>query len=308
MPKVIIFADFDGTVTGRAGGGINGAVFSDFYRKLLNSDPNKYDYKNDPMKSQEDVQKAFEVKFGKYSKDINYNMPDADLLMTATAVEFFREMLKLDNVEINIVTRNRWDYIVNVFKYHGFTEQEIGKIRILDSYTKDYEVAMCLKKGGHKVFILDDSENDLKKMIEGTQKVGYSEEDVSYDVEYDKNKAYSAEKPIQAIQHQPGQFTWDIYEQEIKKVVNLSMQTDIMTVESSLTESYPKEMLSNYTGIQNGTDVEDKNFPKTMLDNHTDIKNGTDIEEKKYPKRMFSNRTAIQNGTDIEEKSEIVLN
>ncbi|WP_131740597.1 hypothetical protein [Legionella busanensis] len=254
MTKVIVFTDFDGTATGRAGGNtpdIVGAVFSDFYRSLLNAglDPLKYNYKTDPMKSEEFVQKAFEVKFGKYSKDFDYNMPDADLLMTATAVKFFQEMLKLDDVEIKIVTRNRADYIINVLKYHGFTKQELDKIIIMDNYAKDYEVERSLKIGNHKVYILDDSEQDLKKMVAGTQKVGYLPEDVSYDLVDDDQKVYSAEKPIQAIQRKPGKFDWEIYEEEIKNIVNPSMQTE-SSAESNLTGSYPKTMFDNHTSSQ----------------------------------------------------------
>lgn len=49
MPKVIIFTDFDGTVTGKSG---NETVFTEFYQSLLQGYKKdvEQDYKNTPMK------------------------------------------------------------------------------------------------------------------------------------------------------------------------------------------------------------------------------------------------------------------
>ena len=122
MTKILVFTDFDGTVTHREGAG---TVFSEFYQSLLDIDESLKGkgYKDAPMK--EDLQSLFEQKFGEYKEDVTFTKPDADMLMSADAAAFFREALSNPEVKIHIVTRNRRDYIIALFKYQGFSQQDL---------------------------------------------------------------------------------------------------------------------------------------------------------------------------------------
>ncbi|KTD44810.1 HAD family hydrolase [Legionella quateirensis] len=204
MTKVVIYTDFDGTVTSRVG---IKAVFSPFYQSLLiGYEAGKtQDYKRAPMKSVEEIQKLFVEKFGVYNDQFDVTQPDADMLMAPSAVQFFHELLKNDQVSINIVTRNRAEYIKAIFKYQGFSDVEIDKLNIMQSGYKLQDVDRDLKarirqdQRPSTLYILDDDGvNDYPAMI-AAAKVNFYAED-----------------QIKGFNKEPGQFDWDCYLQEVR--------------------------------------------------------------------------------------------
>jgi hypothetical protein len=160
MTKVVIYTDFDGTVTSRVGSKV---VFSPFYQSLLigYEKGETQDYKNTQMKSVE--------------------------------------------VSINIVTRNRAEYIKALFKYQGFSDIEINKLNIMQSGYKLQDVDKDLKARIQQnqrpsfLYILDDdSITDYPDMIAAAKMNFYTEEQI---------KGFTKE---------PGQFDWNSYLQEVR--------------------------------------------------------------------------------------------
>lgn len=199
MTKILVFTDFDGTVTHREGAG---TVFSEFYQSLLDIDESLKGkgYKDAPMK--EDLQSLFEQKFGEYKEDVTFTKPDADMLMSADAAAFFREALSNPEVKIHIVTRNRRDYIIALFKYQGFSQQEIENITIMDSGVKYNDVKAELKRHRDKadfVYVLDDNLGDYTVMKNAVTDNHY------------------AEMQICGGQNRPGEFTWKDYQKELQQ-------------------------------------------------------------------------------------------
>lgn len=202
MPKVIIFTDFDGTVTGRSG---NETVFTEFYQSLLQGYKKdvEQDYKNTPMKDPIEAQALFEAKYGKYNENFDHDQQDVDFLMSPEAVVFFHEVLKNDDVTVNIVTKNRAEYIKAVFKYQGFSDEEIEKLTILESGYKFNDVNSQLNyptERANRVYILDDSPTDYAEMLRAVKGRGYNEEEIRG---YCKN---------------PGEFEWSQYLEDVREM------------------------------------------------------------------------------------------
>ncbi|MGQ3887449.1 hypothetical protein ACQUW5_00270 [Legionella sp. CNM-1927-20] len=200
MTGVIILSDLDGTITAREG---SKTVYSPFYQSLLEGyqEGKKQFYKDPNLK--DDVQQLFVEKFGQFDSEFDYSKEDSDILMDAEAVDFFHEMLALENVTIYIITKNRADYVKELLKYHGFSPEEINKIQIEDSGHKQDDVYRNLKvrKEDTHILILDDSGLDVDEMTRGAKAVGYVEEE------------------IRAINAQPGQFEWAAYKEDVKKII-----------------------------------------------------------------------------------------
>ncbi|HFS7659911.1 TPA: hypothetical protein ACH1R5_000561 [Legionella pneumophila] len=202
MPKVIIFTDFDGTVTGRSG---NETVFTEFYQSLLQGYQKdvEQDYKSTPMKDPIEVQALIEAKFGEYSENFDHSQQDVDFLMRPEAVAFFHEVLKNDDVTVNIVTKNRVEYIKAVFKYQGFSDEEISKLTTLESGYKFNDVNSRLNhqtEKANRVYILDDSPTDYAEMLRAVKGKGYNEEEIRG---YRKN---------------PGEFEWSQYLEDVREM------------------------------------------------------------------------------------------
>lgn len=170
MPQVVIYTDFDGTITGRAG---ERTVFGSFYQSLLANYIVGFinnNYKTAPMKDTSKIQELFIEKFGIYDENFDYQKPDADLLMSKEAVASFHQLLKNDQVKINIVTKNRSDYIRHLFKFQGFTDLEINRITVMESGDKYNDVYLDLGFMSVKptqIYIMDDNRSDLKAMFNG---------------------------------------------------------------------------------------------------------------------------------------------
>ena len=203
MTKVVIYTDFDGTVTSREG---NKAVFTPFYQSLLiGYEAGKVqDYKHTLMKSDEDVQKLFLEKFGIYNDQFDFNKPDADMLMAPSAIQFFHGLLNCDEVSINIVTKNRAEYIKALFKYQGFSDSEINKLNIMQSGNKFLDVNRDLQQRTKRnqqpsfLYILDDFNADYSAMITAAQINSYREDQ------------------IKGFTNKPGTFAWETYLEEVR--------------------------------------------------------------------------------------------
>lgn len=201
--KIVIYTDFDGTITSKSGSIV---VFEDFYQSLLIGYKKTItqDYKTTPMKNRQQIQSLFEEKFGSFDHTFNYQQEDINLLMSIDAVLFFHTIFKNPDVEINIVTRNRAEYIKALFTYQGFSTEEIDKLRFMESGFKQKDVALDLQSKKEEVsylYILDDSTTDFDEMMDAAKLIGYTSERVRG---YRKN---------------PGEFEWAKY---LKDIIELS--------------------------------------------------------------------------------------
>lgn len=206
MTKILIFSDFDGTITGREGAN---TVFCTFYNSLMvdvSMKESPDDYRSPPFKGRQELQALFEEKFGSYDTNFTYSQPDADLLMSADAVAFFKEALNNPAITVNIISKNRKDYIYTLFRYHQFTEDEINQLLIDDSGVKSLAVSNSLllrenvEQKPSYLYILDDNAIDFQHMIETAehQVFGFSPEQIK---KYHEN---------------PGTFNWRQYQNDIK--------------------------------------------------------------------------------------------
>ncbi|MDR3503822.1 MAG: hypothetical protein P4L79_14685 [Legionella sp.] len=203
MPKIIIFTDFDGTLSGREGGK---TVFEEFYQSLLNGYVPRVsqDYRKPPLKDSDTVQSLFEAQFGPYNKKFNYDQPEADLLLSREAVEFLHDMLSNDDVSVQIITRNRADYIRALLTYQGFNAEELNKLGIFDSVRKDMAVQGFLSQQTDiisSIYVLDDSRADYNYMVNAVASFGFTDE------------------KIQKYHKMPGCFEWGIYQQAIHNLL-----------------------------------------------------------------------------------------
>ncbi len=204
MPKIIIFTDFDGTLSGRDG---SKTVFSPFYQSLLQGyvpGAVNQEYRLTPLKNSDTIQSLFEKEFGPYNKDFNYEQPGADLLLSREAVKFLHEMLKDENVSVQIITRNRQDYIRALLTYQGFTAEELNRLGICDSLLKDRAVLQFLSTQTENVscvYVLDDSKEDYNRMLSAV---------IAYNFSDDQIRNYCM---------MPGCFEWGLYNQEINKLL-----------------------------------------------------------------------------------------
>ncbi|MCL5272524.1 MAG: hypothetical protein M1486_04325, partial [Gammaproteobacteria bacterium] len=199
MTHIVIYTDFDGTLTGKVG---SATVFSPFYQSLLAGYSGKIqDYKQTPMKPGEEIQQLFVEQFGLFKDGFDYSQNDTEMLMSADAVLFLHELLKNDQVTINIITKNRADYITALLKYQGFSEEEINKISIQDSGYKFDAVSQSLhslKERASCLYILDDDKsNDYPAMYRAAQM-----------------NSYPADH-IRGYNELPGQFNWSVYQNDI---------------------------------------------------------------------------------------------
>jgi 2-hydroxy-3-keto-5-methylthiopentenyl-1-phosphate phosphatase len=275
MPKIIIFTDFDGTLSGREGGK---TVFGLFYQSLLNGDVPGVcqDYRKTPLKDSNTVQNLFEVKFGPYSKEFNYDQPDADLLLSSEAVEFLHNMLNNDDVSVQIITRNRQDYIRALLTYQGFNPEELNKLGIFDSVRKDMAVQGFLSKQTETistVYVLDDSSTDYNFMVNAVTSFGFTGDQIK---KYHK---------------MPGCFEWGTYQKDIHKLVDpslliedelIELASDLLACEVAIQKL--EQMLS-----QLSYNAEDNSFkePPVISSQH----------EGKAPKPSFFNSTSLPKDT-----------
>lgn len=252
MTKILIFTDFDGTITGREG---LKTVLDDFYQSLMVGyiAEKRQNYKMATLQPSEEVQKIFEKKFGKYTRNFNYGQKDADILMSANAVAFFKQAVNNPAVTVKIITKNRQDYIQEVLKYHGFTQEEISKIIIDDTGHKERAVHESLNaeqnsepKPSH-IYILDDNESDFGAMVTAAESPKYG---------------YQAEQ-IKKYNQKPGQFQWAQYQQEIHALFPTPVEEHPMVVTPTIIKT------NNTSTKKKGDTVTDKDHQAhSPEDNH----------------------------------------
>ncbi|CEG57567.1 hypothetical protein [Legionella fallonii] len=219
MTKVLIFTDFDGTITSKEG---SKTVFGEFYQSLMDGyevGKIQRNYKHTPLKSPEEVQKIFEAKFGKYDSNFNYTQKDTDVLMSADAVAFFKQALNNSSITVKIITKNRQDYIHALLKYHGFSAEEIGKLTIDDTGWKNNAIHTSLRapenntsKPTH-IYILDDNPADFDAMVSAAESPEYG---------------YEATQ-IKKYNQDAGQFQWAQYQQDIQALFPLPVEEQPIT-------------------------------------------------------------------------------
>jgi hypothetical protein len=170
---MLLCLDFDGTLTNREGSAL---VFGDFYKSL---EVNPTDsYKSAIFKSNDEIQAIFQEKFGNPFCNIeSYKRENSDVLISRDAWNFLHQALGSRGVSINIITKNRADYIRHVLIYQGFTEDEVSRINIDDSGKKfDAAMSIAQKLSPRSIIICDDSLNAMKG---GVLSTGYNQENIA---------------------------------------------------------------------------------------------------------------------------------
>lgn len=161
-PTILIFCDFDGTLTGLAG---NVLVDTDFYNNLLIT-PGNYIGPLHPLP----------YLLAHMRKELTGDDPRR---MTKSAVWFLKNCLQLNNpIKLVIISKNQKAYIEALLHYEGFNQDEIECMDILDVH----DLQLFGKKGAaqrileqHRsraqiidyVHIYDDYREDLQAMYEG---------------------------------------------------------------------------------------------------------------------------------------------
>ncbi len=197
MTEIVIYTDFDGTLTQKPG---RISVLEDFYQSLLQGYQIgfKQPYKETPMINADALQEAFTQQFGRY-----VNQTD-DSLMSPETVLSLQTILQKDLARVNIVTKNRVEYIKAVFRYQGFSNDEITKLNIMDSGDKYSAVKENLKEIGKKVIVcvFDDDLEDYKAMVKAVEESEFRHNLVGY-------------------HHRPKEFMWGKYLAQIQEFHSL---------------------------------------------------------------------------------------
>lgn len=277
--SVIIFSDFDGTITNRRGGNL---VFTPFFQSLLlgyEKGKTNLNYKRAPILSEEGIVATFREKFGTYGLDFDiskkigdeesYN--DIDILMSKETLESFHALLKNPHVSIRIITKNRIEYTKALFKYQGFSDTEINRLQIIDDIhvSKGDEVKKQLQAIDPKadfVYVLDDDQNDCESMFQGVKASSYNDEQIKRHQEY------------------PGQFNWKNYLQEINEITSwyeVITSTTEPQIPSSEAQTTPEQTNpGTAVGINNTTtEITTPQTTPTLADRETVEKNQTQNPE-----------------------------
>lgn len=189
MLKYIILTDFDGTMTRIAGEkGINYG----FYRSLFTANT-EAGYSRDPMKSDSEIQRLLNDHFGPY--DVN-NPPrgvmgsvlgqaepqdTSVLLISPEAVKALKKALQDPEVAVNIVTKNRAQYVQALMRYQGFTDEEIQRVNIMELSNKyedstDYLNRIRGNVDKDALFIIkDDNIEDYMNMERAVRHFGFTQ-------------------------------------------------------------------------------------------------------------------------------------
>ncbi len=128
-PMIRLYLDFDGTLTGLDGQHTIGAT--QFYRSLL-KDPSKlqdYDKLSTEFHKEEVLVALMKHHFDSYNP--SQNPIERKMRMQNSAFAFVKTMLeKHPKVQINIISRNREEYIRAMFLYMGLKPEDLANIHI----------------------------------------------------------------------------------------------------------------------------------------------------------------------------------
>jgi hypothetical protein len=162
MSTIVIYCDFDGTLTQRTGAS---TVFTAFYQSMFAGFIGviQKDYLTPSFKSADEMQRKFEEKFGKYTMPYNYSAQDTEFLLSVNALEFLKSVIKYHEIHFFIVTKNRPEYIKAMLRYQGLTPYEISKINFKSSMNKYHDVRNDHTAGDY-YFLFDDDQKDLEAM------------------------------------------------------------------------------------------------------------------------------------------------
>lgn len=162
MSRIVIYCDFDGTLTQRTG---SDTVFTQFYQSMfvgymgvINNN-----YLTPSFITADEMQLKFEEKFGKYIMPLTCSAEDCKFLVSLDALEFLKTVIKSHQISFFIVTKNRPEYIKAMLRYQGFTPHEISRINFKSSMNKYHDVRNDHTAGDY-FFIFDDDKKDLDAM------------------------------------------------------------------------------------------------------------------------------------------------
>jgi len=213
-PKIRCYLDFDGTLTKSSG---LLTIESEFYRSLF-VNPSQvtsgnYDKTETEggvnLKTEEERWELIKNEFKEEGSQFS------NLLITESAKRLLKMMIEI-NADIIVVSKNRKEYIKDMFKWAGFSKEEITKFTIYD--VRDYggnkfdrvtEHEMKLNKPAAGIVIADDSKGDYDQMLFAIN-----------NLEDENGKVYSDEKII-ARNCVAGEFNGD---ELIEKVQSLVVQ------------------------------------------------------------------------------------
>lgn len=242
MPKkrVVIFSDFDGTLTGLAGSMFIGAGFGadaehNFYKSLFIQQANApFDYSTWKMLETDDLQKHFKKNFGEYDPEkMDFDKGLGKLLMKPDAVAALHILLQQEDVEFNIISRNNKKYIEAVLRYQGFSEKEIGQIKILTgSKTETIRQKLSDEKAAKTeetdidFYILDDSDEDYEYMANTVHNAYPAPRNDLFDPE-EEQIPNAPKTTIHGYIETPGKFDWLSYLKEIFSSLGRTYDTPI---------------------------------------------------------------------------------
>jgi len=211
--NLVICSDFDGTATQISGGDL---VRTELYRTLLSdSSPlRKYNDLSNPIRP--DIQDELRRRFGPYKEPWDcYERGNSQMLMTKEAVAFYHTALASPHSDLIIVTKNRADYVQALFEYHGFTPEEMAKLKIRSQHTSDKAGTLRAATDGSdgkaitvgpetKIYVFDDDSEDYASMMNAFQSSGAS---------------------IQGHREAPGQFKWEEYRGYLERDIRAHADT-----------------------------------------------------------------------------------
>ena len=190
LPRLRCYLDFDGTLTGIAGGNL---VNSAFYRNLQKNYGE--DYVTAKFKS--GMPDILEHVLG----DPLLKLVAEQIRVSPAAITFLKDMLT-QGADIHIISKNRSEYIQAVMKVCGLSDDEVSRMLIHDTNDmgrmpiggKGSVVRQVESRGPAEVtLVCDDSPEDLKLMVEAVSSKG--------------RMSYIAK---------PGEFSWEKITSDVK--------------------------------------------------------------------------------------------
>ena len=219
--KIIVFTDFDGTITGIPG---NNLINSEEYKNLFNRGESKSYDKYEGLKKEPDLSNNLGLLINK--------TPQANISEQAT--KFLKAAIQ-NNIDIVIVSKNREDYIRLLLKKNNIDDSKINincqkpKNEVVNTYIENNN----LNASNSAVIVLDDYLYDFNKMNDSVNNknliVIYAENKTPEEYpnvwsdllgkieEYKKDKIKKTTKQSSKTTIIKKQFTKDIFSQNIQK-------------------------------------------------------------------------------------------
>jgi hypothetical protein len=118
-------------------------------------------------------------------------------------LEFLTVALKYECISVNIITKNRADYIKKILEFQNFSLEQLANIHIDDTGNKAQAVQRLIKNKEAEVFICDDSFSDMALM----EKAAIALVD--------------SPRQLHTFLNMPGQFPWNIITNQVNSLALL---------------------------------------------------------------------------------------